>query len=246
MKKNIGIILLFSLITGSISAKPELVSEKQNQENYPEYFYEKIRTVQKKVQVKFYLESVKWDFKVDTYFKNFDELKVEKYWKLYAFYEKSFIAGSPVITAYKTLGRKGIRQSDIEKQMDSIKAMDHIELSGSERSYYQYLLFNLIGDDFAKYWHAGYTSYDLIFSRKQLSKLLHSEEMQDSIKNKIRQVDPLPHYAIQDGSVLISLKMFNDWEGLHERTYKIMTTFPHKIEMLKDTILVNYKSQIRY
>lgn len=245
---TIGIGVYLVLIKNSFQIK------EKNFDNYCDYFVTKLRIEQKNIKVDYLKDSVKVDFDIKDYLQIFDELAIEKGWKVEFYYFYNGDAGRPLFlalqddTSLKDLLNSFNDKYEIFRYNDSVNVFNHIKVSGTEKSYYQILILNLLGDDFALFWHAGYGSLDLLTSKRAVDNLksIRNGKDFDKIKDAISKIDTKPIYKTTSDSVMITLKCFNDWSGLSERTYSIRTKFPHKINLINDSILIKYNCGILF
>jgi len=229
--------------------------KEESSENYYDFFVQKLRFEQEKNQMKRY--SINSEFKTDfvEYFQLFDCLRVEKGWEINCYYYLDTFAGRPVFYTKKVDGNADSLQSlfandGIFKYVDSIKIMDHIEVLDSEKGYFQLLLFDLIGEDFGKYWHSNYGHSDIICSKRMLKQISNrSDDLHDfdrKMKNKIKTLDYTLVYKDFGNSVIFRLVIFNAWDGFREYIYSINKQFPHKITVVKDRLLLKYHCGVLY
>ena len=105
-----------------------------------------------------------------------------------------------------------------------------------EMGYFQLLMFDLYGNDFALYWHANYGSRFLIRGKEQIDYLMTKNREQDfEVCLDEKQLLPLlkedlrPQVRLEKNKCLITIYTFHVMGGIYRNTYSISRSAPHSI-----------------
>ena len=250
-----GIILLIIIIYAYTINKFSYIPKDSNYENYYDYFIQKIKYEQKQSSLNIDSIQTKLQFDIQKYIKSFDKLSVENGWILDYYYFYNGDAGKPVFFVRRLLDNrdsllKTFEHNDIYKYCDSNKVIDHLKVNDKDNGYYQLLIFDIIGEDFAKFWHSNYGNIDIICSKRALYKLANRNDdfhrFDSETRKKIKGIDYITSIKDYNDSITYRLLIFNSWNGLSENIFSINKKFPHKIRMISDSILVNYNCGILF
>lgn len=233
------------------------------------------------------------DFK--EYFKIFDKLSVAPNWKLESHYFQNTAGGRPLLFAFEKgdmigdrLYQELVESSDPESSFRrisskledelfnysrSINYMHSIEIADNPMGYFQFLVFDLIGNNYCLHWHSNYSEMDIITSQKQLLKLTKrknhpyykfsqkdknspppTEPQPNEINlrsytmdiDSVLQIDPTPIITMGEDSVEVRIVTLGPWQGFISRTFHISKAFPHIIEEVKSDTLVPYDCGITF
>jgi hypothetical protein len=229
---------------------------EEESENYYDHFIQKLRSEQEKIKLigKPLEFDVKTPFK--EYFKTFDCLYVEDGWQIDCYYSHSFTSGKPVIYVRKPyeniedliscIDNKGYRYDHrIYDYCETVKTLDHLKVTDIHKGLFQLLMLDIIGEDFAIFWHAGYGHIDIICSKRDFDQL--GERIPDAKqKSEIEKTNGFPTVEENYESITFKILTFHAWGGLEERAYNVKKEFPHKISLLESKILVEYDCGLRY
>lgn len=251
----LGIILLIVVIYAYNFTKKKSAPIESNYENYYDYFIQKVRYEQNQSNLR--IDSLQGNLQIDLkkYIQTFDNLSIEKGWLLDYYYFYNADAGRPIFyiresTCNKDSLLKTFDNYGIFKYSDSIEVIDHLKTNNKKTGLYQLLIFNLIGEDFAKFWHSNYGNLEIICSRRTVNELANRKDefhnFDSETKKRLLEVDYLPAVKEYKDSITYRILIFNSWDGLFENIYSINKHFPHKIKMIKDSALVKYNCGIMF
>ncbi|NVO20023.1 MAG: hypothetical protein HXX13_10000 [Bacteroidetes bacterium] len=224
--------------------------------NYYDYFVQKVRIEQEKIKLNRNFDEFDIRTPFREYFKTFDCLEVEDGWQIDCYYAHSNTGGKPVIYVRKPdedidelLSRidnkRYMYDHRIFEYCQSVNTIDHLKVTDIEKGLFQLLMLDMIGEDFAIYWHAGYGRKTMICSKRELYEI--SEKILDKErKSEIEKANDFPTIEESKDCITYRILTFNSWRGLAEESYSIKKAFPHKISLIEAKILVSYDCGLRY
>ena len=226
-------------------------------ENYYDYFIQKVRLEQNKFNTESHPSEYDFSKEFPAYFETFDCLIPEKGWDINCYYFYESHGGHPVIYAKRTdenidelLSKidNGIYRYDnrIFMYCESVIPTDHIQLTNLQKGLFQLLILELIGADFARFWHAFYGAVTLISTKSQLAKLLGRDKFKEEANALIEDIDEIIEVDEYDDTICYKLLSFNAWRGIERITYSVSKNFPHKIIVENKEVLAKYHCGITF
>ena len=205
------------------------------------------------------------------YFKTFDCIYVEKGWALDCYYYYSSESGYPVIYVRKIWEDIHVSLSYIDiygynnlwifDYCSKVKTFDHLTVTDLKMGLFQLLIFQLIGDHFALFWHSLYSRIEIICSKRDLDKILEKIEFDNGLSTTIQNINNLTFFEeiteiknknsfpiIEENpeSITYKLLIFSEWSGLSENTYTVKKIFPHTITLINEKLLLHYDCETYY
>lgn len=124
-------------------------------------------------------------------------------------------------------------------------ANNNIYPKDTEEGYCQYLYFCEFGELFALKWHANYSNKKVICSMKKIEEVVKEYTEKERSSEDILHCDTaaLQNLLVRDSPISIQIDIDNviikwveleDWQGIFERSYKIMRTSPYSIELIEE------------
>jgi hypothetical protein len=205
------------------------------------------------------------DFDVNQYFSIFPHLKLEKGLQMDYAYDLSGMGGFPIIyTApqgtpafpsfqeYVDYAAKNAPDpSSYKPDEHKDDYLAHIQVDDSPEGYFQFLLMNIIGDQFYLVWHANYNDTVILCDASDMEEV--AKEMAGfnlafpkEINSKIKTIDFSPTVKVGETTVFIRLVQFSKWYGFRETEYSIGRKFPHQVAAKPYKSLVEYDCGIKF
>ena len=130
---------------------------------------------------------------------------------------------------------------------DSVnRGYNHIVPNDNELGYFQYFYFKEYGEMFCGESHQIYTYKSIIFDKEELKNLIQSYLSSDehsfskselkTIK-QLENINPKPEIVMKEDVCEISV-VEEGFRGLFKRTFTVGRTFPYKIEIKNENVLV--------
>jgi len=244
-------VIIFFYNLDRISFTPK----EENYENYHDYFIQKVKCEQRKSNLNIDTVNASLVFDISQYLKVFDNLSLENGWILDCFYFYNGDAGKPIFFARRNMQNrdsliKSFENRAIYNYTDSIDILDHIKINNSEKGFYQFLIFTVIGDEFAKFAHSNYGNTEIICSKRALKDIINRNDafhdFDSQLKKKIEKIDYRTKYNEYKDSVTFRFVTFNAWYGFAENKVSIRKEFPHKLKLFNDSLLIEYNCGIRF
>ena len=198
-------------------------------------------------------DSIHRYFPFNDYLKLFDKIYIDSSVKLDYVYNYQDPGGIPIIIILK----KGDNINEfVKKFKDSGEAynysrkktyLDYIRANKNDTAYIQSVLFAILFEEFASYWH--YTRItDVVTSEKTLQRLIYNKNgyyrFNEREKNKIRKINPNIILINHKNRVIIKIIIYDPWRGFIRKTFLLNKKYPHKIRNIWNRTIVKHQCRI--
>ena len=187
-------------------------------------------------------------FTIDTYLGYFNEIRVQKNYKIGLYYFKSLIGGNPFLYAIKENTEiKNTDKMSIYRFVNKPKhrAKNHIIPDDSGKGFLQYLFFSVMGEQFALKWHSYYSEKYVIYSNDKLIEVINmlsdSEDFYVDLEEleKLNQISPQILIRKNEKDFLITWIENRTHSGIFRCTYQIKRSKPYPISLISEEKLLN-------
>ncbi len=131
--------------------------------------------------------------------------------------------------------------------------LDYIVGDDSEEGYFQWVVLQMMGDQFYLFWHANYNDAEIIASKERLEEVVDeiSETdfgytLSDSQKQEALRLDPAPEVEIMDDKVTVRVLWFTKWGGFYETIYTLTASAPYQIIDTQNEQLLPYECGVMF
>jgi len=144
-------------------------------------------------------------------------------------------------------------QAAITEEKPGKKYLEYLEGDGSEEAYFQWVLMEMMGNQFYLYWHAGYNDDEIVASSERLEDIV--DEMSDttfgyplstSQKQQALKLEPAPVVENKEDHVTVRVLWFTKWGGFYETIYTLTRSAPYEIIDTQTEQLVPYECGVMF
>lgn len=137
--------------------------------------------------------------------------------------------------------------NDSTDQLLKVSVKDSLD----KKDYFQLLIFHIEKDNFCRFGHSNYGNIDLIFSQKDIDKILNTPRnggypFSSKQKNEALKINYHPEVLLKNQYCYVDIVSFSDWHGFYRLHFKISTKRPHEITLTKSELLVEYDIGIMF
>jgi hypothetical protein len=177
-------------------------------------------------------------------------------------YQFDGMGGYPILYARKesTPGFKNLdeyslsaSECDRENQPAGCDYLSFVEIDGTEEGYFEWILLEMMGNQFYLFWHAGYHDAQIIASSDRLETLVDDigandfgYPLTDSQRHQALRIDPAPKVSIGDSETKVRVVWFTKWGGFYETVFWVTSAAPHRILDSETNNLVDYDCGIMF
>jgi len=205
------------------------------------------------------------DFNVNSYFGVLDHLSMAEGYTLDWVYSSAGQAGTaPVLGAKPFLYARRLDDARLRTFAEftskvppplndySPTYLEHVQPDGTEQSYLQLVLLELLGERFYLYWHAAYGDIAVVCDDAAIdgaiaSQLYGYESPPPSLTRKAHRIkDIAPTVEVGQDTVRVQIVTFSRFEGFARQTFTINKAGSPRIAVVESEVLVPYDVGIFY
>ena len=131
--------------------------------------------------------------------------------------------------------------------------LDYIVGDGTEEGYFQWVVLQMMGDQFYLFWHANYNDAEIIASQSRLEEVVDNLSdtefgypLSASEKQQALKLDPAPEVEIMEDKVTVRVLWFTKWGGFYETVYTLTASAPYQIIDSQSEQLIPYECGVMF
>ena len=131
--------------------------------------------------------------------------------------------------------------------------LSYLETDDTEKSYFDYVVLDIMGSQFYLWWHANRHDTTIICDRDGLNAIWDGPYFKDGtltipadVKAKAEKLDLSPRVVLGRDTAEVRVVVFTKWGGFIEKIYTIKRTSPHTVLDIKSNTLVEWESSLRF
>jgi hypothetical protein len=191
---------------------------------------------------------------VNQYFNVLTHISMRHGYALDYLYQIDDLGGYPLLYARPVDQDPYVSMADIPEDLAWPDFRDYVEIEDVEQGYFEYVVLDIMGDQFYLYWHANYNDTQIICNRQQIYDIVAQvssgdfgnpmDAEQQKKARTLRNIVPVVHLT---GDVaVVEVVTFTKWGGFYRLTYTISREAPHKIIDVEQEILLPYDSGVAF
>jgi hypothetical protein len=123
--------------------------------------------------------------------------------------------------------------------------LDHVVVDGTAEGFFEFVVLEIMGDQFYLYWHSSANDAEIVYNRARLWEMVNEHpKLPYETKLQARTLDVTPVVRTRGDTVVVEVVTFSNWSGFVQRSYTISREFPHKVLKLDSKTLVEYRSNV--
>ena len=143
---------------------------------------------------------------------------------------------------------------DIPEETEWTNIEAYLELEDTEQGYFEYVVLDIMADQFYLYWHANYNDTEIICNRQQIYDVVaqvssgdFGNPMEPDQQAKARTLkNIIPAVRLAGDTAVVEIVTFTKWGGFFRMTYTISREVPHKILNIKQENILPYDCGILF
>jgi hypothetical protein len=187
-------------------------------------------------------------FDVNEYLDVLTHLSLEQGYTLgYTYYLQKYFGGHPTLNARPEKYETYAAYIEAEKSNlpEDYSYSDHIRVDGTVEGFFEFVVLQIMGDQFYLYWHSGANDTQIVYNRARLWEIVNGHPgLPYGSKLRARTLNVTPVVRVEDDTVVVQVVTFSDWGGFVQRSYTIDREFPHRVLELERKTLVEYKTDV--
>lgn len=187
-------------------------------------------------------------FDVNEYLQVLTHLSLEEGYALgYTYYLQQDFGGHPTLHArpkeYETYA--AYIEAEEPDLPEGHSYSDHIRIDGTAEGFFEFVVLQIMDDQFYLYWHSGANDAEIVYNRARLWKIVNEHPtLPYGAKLRARTLNLTPVVKMEADKVIVRIVTFSNWSGFVQRSYTISRDFPHEVLNLERETLVEYKTDV--
>jgi len=194
------------------------------------------------------------EFDANQYFNVLTHLSMQEGYALDYVYQSDSLGGFPLLYARPADQIPYASIADIPENTPLPDLRQRLEIEDVEQGYFEYVLMDIMANQFYLFWHANYNDTRIVCDRDEVNDIISSlnsggfgnkVDITQQIKARaLRNIEPVVNLT---GDVAkVQVITFTKWGGFYRLTYTIRRGFPHTISDVKQEDLVPYDCGVMF
>jgi len=187
-------------------------------------------------------------FDTNAYLDVLTHLSVEEGYTLgYSYYLQEDFGGHPILHARPQTYGSWAEYIEAEQPdlPEDHSYLDHVVVDGTAEGFFEYVVLEIMGDQFYLYWHSGANDAEIVYNRARLWEIVKEHpKLPYGAKLRARTLNVTPVVKVLDDTVVVQVVTFSNWSGFVQQSYTIRRDFAHKVLELERKTLVEYKTDV--
>ena len=138
--------------------------------------------------------------------------------------------------------------ADIPENTEWPDFLEYLEVEDTEQGYFEYVVMDILANQFYLFWHANYNDTHIGCNRAQVNDIVAQissgefgnamDAAQQAEARTLRNIVPVVH--LTGDTALVEVVTFTKWGGFYRLTYTISREVPHTIIDIEEENLLTY------
>jgi hypothetical protein len=194
------------------------------------------------------------EFDVNQYFNALTHISMREGYVLDYVYQIDSLGGYPLLYARPVDQIPFDATVDIPEETEWTNIEAYLDLEDTEQGYFEYVVLDIMADQFYLYWHANYNDTEIICNRQQIYDVVaqvssgdFGNPMEPDQQAKARTLkNIMPAVRLAGDTAVVEIVTFTKWGGFFRMTYTISREVPHKILDIKQENILPYDCGIMF
>lgn len=191
---------------------------------------------------------------VNRYFDVLTHLSMRAGYALDYVYQSDDLGAYPLIYARPADQAPYASPADIPRGTELLDFQEYLEVNDTEQGYFEYVVLDIMANQFYLYWHANYNDYDIVCDRDEVNDIVarvssgefgYAMDLAGQTRARgLRNIEPT--VSLNGDRAVVRLLTFTKWGGFYRETYTIHRTFPHAIINIEQDNVVPYDCGVAF
>jgi hypothetical protein len=194
------------------------------------------------------------EFDVNQYFNALSHVSMREGYTLDYVYQNDSLGGYPLLYARPVDQVSYVSIADIPENQELPDFEEYLDIEDTERGYFEYVVMDIMANQFYLYWHANYNDTYIVCNRQQIYDIvaqINSGELgntMDSAQQAEARIlrNIMPIVRLTGDTAVVEIVTFTKWGGFYRSTYTISREVPHKIMEIKQENILPYDCGISF
>jgi hypothetical protein len=188
------------------------------------------------------------EFDVNQYFKVFTHISMQEGYALDYVYQRDDLSGYPLLYVRPVDQVSNASTSNISNETKLPDFREYLDIEDTEQGYFEYVVMDIMANQFYLFWHANYNDTYIVCNRQQLYDIVtqissgeFGNPLDPAQEAKVRTLrNILPVVRLTSDLAVAEVVTFTKWGGFYRLTYTISREAPHKILEIEEENILPY------
>jgi hypothetical protein len=191
---------------------------------------------------------------INQYFDVLTQISMREGYTLDYVYQSDDLGGYPLPYARPLEQEPYASPADIPDNTELPDFRDQLEVQDTAQGYFEYVVLDIMADQFYLYWHANYNDYEIVCDRDEVNSIVEEVSSgnfgyamsltQQARARALRNIEPT--VSLQEGVAIVQFITFTKWGGFYRESYTIDRSFPHTIIDVSQDNVVPYDCGVAF
>ncbi|HUF00160.1 MAG TPA: hypothetical protein VMN99_12960 [Anaerolineales bacterium] len=188
------------------------------------------------------------EFDVNQYFNVLTHISMQDGYALDYVYQYDSLGGYPLLYPRPVDQAPYASTEDIPANTEWPDFHEYLDVEDTEQGYFDYVVMDIMEDQFYLFWHANYNDHQIVCNRQQMYDIVAQvsssefgnpmDPAQQAKSRSLRNIVPV--VRLTGDSAEVDVVTFTKWGGFDRLTYTISREAPHKIIDIKQENILPY------
>lgn len=194
------------------------------------------------------------EFDANQYFNVLTHVSMREGYVLDYVYQGDDLGGYPLLYARPSDQAGYASPADIPSNTELPAFQEYLEVRDTEQGYFEYVVLDIMANQFYLYWHANYNDYEIVCNRDDLNDIVSRissgdfgiamDPVQQARARALQNIEPT--VSLNEGTATVQFMTFTKWGGFYRETYTISRAYPHRIVDIKQDNVVPYDCGVAF
>ena len=194
------------------------------------------------------------EFDANQYFNVLTRVSMREGYVLDYVYQSDDLGGYPLLYARPSDQAGYASPAEIPNNAELPEFQEYVEVDDTEQGYFEYVVLDIMADQFYLYWHANYNDYEIVCDRDEVNEIvtrvssgdfgLAMDPVQQARARALRNIEPT--VSLNEDAATVQFMTFTKWGGFYRETYTISREYPHTIVDSKQDHVVPYDCGVAF
>lgn len=194
------------------------------------------------------------EFDVSQYFDVLTHISMQDGYALDYVYQNDDLGGYPLLYARPVDQAPFVSAADVPEETAGLDFQQFIVVEDTEQGYFEYVVMDILANQFYLFWHANYNDTLIVCNRQQVYDVVAQVNSGDfgNVMDKDQQAqsrtlrDIVPIVRLTGDAAVVEVVTFTKWGGFYRYTYTISREAPHAIIEVKQENILPYDCGVMF
>ena len=195
------------------------------------------------------------EFDVSRYFDVLTHISMQEGYVLDYVYQNDDLDGYPLLYARPVNQAPYASTADIPEDAEWADFQEHLDVQDTEQGYFDYVVMNIMANQFYLFWRANYNDSRIVCNRQQVYDIvaqISAGESGYAVLDPAEQakartlMNIVPVVRLTEETAVVEVVTFTKWGGFYRLTYTISREVPHEIIDLKQENILPYDCGVTF